>query len=273
MSDEPFRRPGSDPGPHRASPRTESAVWQPDTGVALRNQRVSPSQVRTEIPAHRGARLRTVVTVGSAGLLVGVVVGLAVSAAVIEQPQLPPVDITLDAFPREVLGEERDDLQWRDAWSKPIMEKLDAEFRDQVEGYRFAYGGEGATLTYGSEEFVLTVVNGQIATAVPNAGSDQSDSTPTVVSLDSEQTSCVSEDPPRDQTSALDLAQILEDDSKDVFFWLDEGQVRARTECVLFDTTRNLSLHLTGSGRVERKLQTASILRDELVAIHANLID
>ncbi len=203
--------------------------------------------------------------------LTGLIVGTIVGVALIDEPRLSRVHITLDAFPRKVLGQERDDLQWRDTWSTPAPERLDAQFRDQMEGHRIAYGDDGARLTYGT--YALTIVNGRVPTAVPTAGAADASETPWVVSLTSGRTTCVSEDSSREEPPPIELSDILDDDSKDVFFWLDQGRVSARTQCVLFDEEHDVGLRLEGSGWVENNAQTAGWLRDELVDIHADLVD
>ncbi len=197
--------------------------------------------------------------VGLAGLLVGVAIG----AIFIGQLESLPLAISRATFPDEVLGELREDA------TTTIVEGLDAQLQEDIERYRFAYGGDGARFTYGT--YALTIVNGRMPTVLPGKGDADSGKAAWVVSLRSEQTSCVSEESPGDEPPPFELSELLDDDSKDVFFWLDEGRTKARTECVLFDEDRNLSLRLEGSGWVENNTKTAGWFRDELVDIHADL--
>ncbi len=67
---------------------------------------------------------------------------------------------------------------------------LHSHFAAQLDGYRSAYGGEGAQFRYG-DFTTLTIVNGQLAPDVPV--SDETEwATPTVISLNTRDTTCVS---------------------------------------------------------------------------------
>lgn len=262
MSDEPFQRPGSEPMVDVAPSNTPAAVWQPDTEpivLTLPLESLPPHSPfgRT----HRGSGARNGLVIGLAGLLAG----LAIGALFIDPPEVTPLAITRDTFPREVFGQQRDD------YLTPNVEVLNAQLQDQVDGYEFAYGGDGARFGYG--KYALTIVNGRMSTVLPTTSGADAWMTPWVVSLRSSTTRCVSENPPQDEPPPYDLTEILDDDSKDVFYWLERGRTEAATECVLFDEDRNLSFRLEGSGWVENNLQTAGEIRDELVEIHVELTD
>ncbi len=262
MSDEPFQRPGSEPMVDVAPSNTPAAVWQADTEPIVLTPPLEPLPPHSPSGrTHRGSGARNGLVIGLAGLLAG----LAFGALFIDPPEVTPLAITRDAFPREVFGQQRDD------YLKPNVEVLDAQLKDQVEGYRFAYGGDGAKFGYG--KYALTIVNGRMSTVLPTASGADDWETPWVVSLRSSTTRCASENPTQDEPPPLDLTEILDDDSKDVFYWLERGRTEAATECVLLDENRNLSLRLEGSGWVENNLKTAGTMRDELEQIHAELID
>lgn len=260
MSDESFRRPGSQPMLDLPSSNAHAAVWQPGAEPII--EKAAPAnrdEQRPPVQGHRGPRMRNSAVIGLAGLLIGLIIG----AIFIDRPSAKPLTITRDTFPREVFGQQRD------GYSTPIVEGLDAQLQDQTEGYRFAYGGDGARFFYG--KYAVTIVNGRMSTVLPIESDAASGETPWVASLKSGQTSCVSQNPPPKRPPQLELSDILADNSKDVFSWLDESRTQARTECVLYDDSRNLSIRLEGSGWVDNTLQTAGLFRDELVDIHARL--
>ncbi len=262
MSDEQFRRPGAQPLADVPPSNPRAAVWRPEAEPVV-EPTVHASQP-SQWPSVRGQRrssVRNGIVVGFAGLGVG----LAIGSLFLSPTAATPLAITRDTFPREVFGQQRD------GYLTPIVEGLDAQLQDQLDAYRFAYGGDGARFGYG--EYALTIVNGRMSTVLPTGSGADPRETPWVVSLRSSTTLCVSEDPPEGEPPPFELSDILADDSKDVFYWLDENRTEALTECVLFDEERNLSLRLEGSGRVEGNLQTAGWLRDELVEIHADLIE
>lgn len=273
MSDEQFRRPGpgsdSEPFPSRPS----EALWQPEftptVETVVPGRRARPTTL--QLP-NQPLRVRYALVLGVAGLLVGLVVG----ATLIGKPEPAPLEITLDTFPTEILGKQRDDIEWRTANSTPVVERLDAQFQEQLTSHRFAYGGEGAEFTYG-DLYTLTIVNGRLATEVPSSD-DSEQSVPTVVSLNSDDTSCVStEEPllelmmdemalPRDPgVVVIDVGTGTENDPA-------AGTRYVWTECVLFDDERNLGLRLAGSGEGEDMLGMAGRFRDELVSVHSGLI-
>lgn len=122
--------------------------------------------------------------------VVALLVGGSVGAFAAYRQTPSPTPITVDSFPREILGMEREDIALRDGGYKPVTDRLDAHFRAQLEGYRFAYGGEGAQFRYG-EFMTLTIVNGQLAPDVP-ISDDTEWATAMVRSLRTRDTSCVS---------------------------------------------------------------------------------
>lgn len=212
-------------------------------------------------------RFRGVVAVGVIALLVGVVVG----AVAIDRPASAATPITVDSFPEALLGETRYDVVLRAGGGfETEVERLDSHFRAQLDGYRFAYGGEGAEFRYG-EVYTLTIVNGQLAPEVPISG-DPEGATPAVVSLKSRDTSCVSSDTGMrifgsDVETELPVDPSETNDERNREF----GQTLVAIDCVLFDRQRNLSLRLVGHGPSGDVLEAAGQFRDELEKIHAGL--
>ena len=207
--------------------------------------------------------------IGLAGLFVGTVAG----ALSVQHPPGAPISITVATFPREVLGQARDDLESRETGSLPVLERLDAEFEDQRAGHRFAHGGDGATFEYGGVH-ALTIVNGFLVVTIPTAGDPPTGNMARLVSLRSTQTSCVSEQPVREferrppelgTASGVDAAAGPASTSRpeSPFVW---------TDCVFVDRDRMLTLRLVGPGPAKDILGTASQFRDELQKIHADLI-
>lgn len=267
MSDESFRRPSTDAGAPSSRSAAQDAA-QPEE-VAVVHEFAAPKPSRRKRVRGEGARILTVP--GTVGIAVtALVAGLAGGAILLDAPAPPPIAITVDTFPREVLLKERDDIPWRDEGSKMAIERLDAQFEDQLAGYRQAYGGDGATLAY--KGFSLTIVNGRLAATVPSQPDPSSEDAAWVVSLRSGDTLCVSQDPPV-EPPPIELSDVLVDQSKDVFYWLERGRTDATTECVLVDEDRNISLRLVGQGWRKRTVQSAEALRDELVALHASLVE
>lgn len=185
---------------------------------------------------------------GVAGLLVG----LAVGALGTVRPAQVPVPITVDSFPRELLG-----------LTRPDVGRSDAEFADQLAGHRFAHGGDGASLSYGGL-YTLTIVNGRLTPTVPTSGDRAAGRAAVVVSLRSTRTSCVS------QQSILEFTPAATDTAPraasaaggDGGFNASRGLVW--TECVLEDAGRNIALRLVGPGPTGSVLVTAPQFRDEL---------
>lgn len=219
-------------------------------------------------PTSQPRGLHIILVSALSGMVVG---GLGVAAFTVDSRQPDPIALTIDTFPRELLGEVREDVSFRDAGSKVVVKRLDAQFDDQLRAYRFAYGGDGAQFNYG-HLLALTVVNGRLAPAVPVAITvDSTDwELPTAVSLQLGQTSCVSQLPRTDEASGdLIFVDEVTGTTQSV------GTELTWTECVLFDSNRNLSLRLTGSSAEEPDdvRTAASLYQEELERIHADLTD
>lgn len=178
-----------------------------------------------------------VISAGVVGALLG---GAVVGVMTWSEPDTSSVPITLDTFPREVMGATRNDLELREAGFGPTVERLDDEFEDQVTAFRFAYGGRGATLGYG-RLVTLTIVDGIIAPGVPRTGEmdmgGRVRETRRLVSLDTRAVSCTFEPQPV-QNADLGL---------DEFGTLSST---GRTECILNDVERNLGLRIAHSTMV-----------------------
>lgn len=271
MSDEPFQRPGEPLRPTSESWPYESPTqdYTPASDVDV-SMFVDHEQGKSGMPTVRNAgtvRFRSVIALGAVALLAGVAIG----ALIIDRP-IPATPITVDSFPRELLGLTREDVELRDGGSEAVIKRLDSHFEAQLVGYRFAYGGEGAQFRYG-EFTTLTIVNGELAPEVPISG-DTEWASPSVVSLNIKGTKCVSwEGISTDQsvvinaeTGTLPYAgteDALMRKSEDSFVW---------TDCVLFDGPRNLALRLDGGGPGDDIIGAAGQFRDELERIHAGLI-
>lgn len=211
-------------------------------------------------------RLPVALGVGAMALLTGFTVG----AVAIDRPDPPAFPLTVQTFPRELLGKLRNDIEWREGRSEAVTKRLDTNFEDQLKAYEFAYGGEGAKLSYGNF-YHLTILNGRLTTMVPTADvSDWED--PIVVSLKSTTTNCVSSQPPAVEPyeASLDPDPLITDEDGNIIH-----QIRdlAWTDCVLHDKARNLSLRIEGSWDSDDILASAGTIRDELERIHADLTD
>ncbi len=211
-------------------------------------------------------------SMGAVALLVGYAIGVGVA-----NPRPPePVPVNAASFPTALLGQERVSLEVRDGGVMPVHKDLDANFEDQIASYQFAYGGPGATFHYGSR-YTLTIVNGLLAVSVPTAGDPPSGDVPTVVSLRSPTTSCVSQQPivefERRPLTRQSSGKLPEDpESHRVAAGPGTGGRSAWTHCVLVDRERNLALELFGDGPAHDILTTAGKFRDELERIHADLV-
>jgi len=201
-------------------------------------------------------------------LVVGVVGALGGGSFVVVMMQPEPsaarIPITLDTFPRNFMGFQRNDLELREAGFGPTVERLDDEFEEQLAAFRFAHGGRGATFGYG-RLVTLTVVDGILAPDVPREGEMDSRGlvreTRRFVSLDTSTVSCTFEPEP------VPNANLGMED-------FGEFSGIGRSECVLVDEERNLSLRVAHNPRVRgaTALEAASTFSDALEALHAQLI-
>lgn len=265
MSDAPFQRPTEN---KRATSQTGS-FGQPtpadDVKVSIivegerAKSRVAPFRTPGTI------RVRSVIAATLVALLAGIMIG----ALSIDRP-IPNTPITLDSFPQEVLGLEREDIEFRDGNAEAVIEPLDSQFEAQLSGYRFAYGGEGARFRYG-DVTSLSIVNGKLAPPVP-ISEDTGWGPSVAVSLNSRNTKCVSE-------TVIIRTWIIESETGTPLEAGTEyseertlGEPDMRTDCVLFDGQRNLSLRLEGQVPGDDMMEAANQFRDELERIHANLI-
>lgn len=271
MSDEPFRRPDATAPPGMESwPREWSAPEEASAAVGNLPVREDPDESSAERSAGRPgiARFRSVAAVG----LVALLVGLSVGALARNQATPTSTPITVESFPRKLLGLTREDFALRGGGSDVVMARLDAHFAAQLDGFRFAYGGDGAQFRYG-EFTTLTIVNGQLAPDVP-VSDDTEWATPTVISLNTRDTTCVSWRANNSNgfvfinvKTGLPLDPIRADgpvrEAAETVLW---------TDCVLFDRQRNLALRLDGRAPSSDILEAAGQFRDELERIHADLI-
>ncbi|MDO5734836.1 MAG: hypothetical protein Q4P15_00010 [Propionibacteriaceae bacterium] len=267
MSDSPFQRPGSEPRSSQENREGTTAHPTEFNTVDLRAATPAPRESRS--PQPRGTRRAG--ALAAAGLVGALAGGLGVAAFTVGPPRPDPLQLTVDQFPREVFGEEREDLQFRDTGSKAVIQRLDAAFQHQLTAHRFAYGGDGAEFRYG-HLMALTIVNGRLAPAVPVAGGGVDWEATTVVSLQSGDTSCVAE-PPEVHGDRPPIEITLEPGTGTVEMYENDNMVW--TDCVLVDTVNNLSLRLSGRLPLEvgDVINASRLNRDELRRIHATLID
>lgn len=217
---------------------------------------------RDDQPRRRRPRAWVVSLVaGVVGALLG---GSFVAVMMQPEPSAVRIPITLDTFPREFMGSQRNDLELREAGFGPTVERLDDEFEEQLAAFRFAHGGRGATFGYG-RLITLTIVNGILAPDVPREGEmdmgGRVRETRRFVSLDTSTVSCTFEPEP---VANADLG--MEE--------FGEFTGIGRTECVLVDRERNLSLGVAHNSRVRGStaLEAASAFNEALEGLHAQLI-
>lgn len=197
--------------------------------------------------------------------------GAAVGAFTIDRSTPRAIPITLDSFPEEIFAVAREDAELRDGGAETVMERLDSHFEAEVNGYRRAYGGEGAAFKYANFT-TLEIVNGQLVTEIPISG-DTEWANDLVISLNTRDTMCVSSE--RTFIVQYDGQKELTDLSLDEFNGGDPDveitAVTVFTDCVLFDRQRNLSLRLSGPGPNNDVFEDAGAFRDELERIHGDL--
>ena len=265
MSDAPFQRPTekthatSQTGPLRQPTPADDV----EVSIIVDQERAKPRVAPVRPP--KTIRVRSVIAATLFTLLAGIMIG----ALTIDRP-IPGTPITLDSFPRELLGLEREDVAFRDGTADAVIERLDSQFAAQLAGYRFAYGGEGARFRYG-DVTSLTIVNGKLAPQVPV--SEDTDRGPSlVVSLNSKNTRCVTE-------TVIIHSRVLGAETGTPLEAVNEySEVRRSeerymwTDCVLLDDQRNISLRLEGQVPGDDRTEVSGQFRDELERIHANLI-
>lgn len=257
MSDELFEPPGG-------SQRPDPAGWIYDV-PSPEEQTPTTELTETMEAGPAGPRRNSPIATGVVFALLGALMGAGIVGFVTRTgPEPQPVPITVDTFPREVLGVERNDLELRRAGFGPTIARLDAEFEAQLAAFRFSYEGDGATFGYGWL-IDLTVVNGILASEVPREGEldmgGKARQPRRLVSLQTGTTSCTFE--PRPSFSPSSGVDDLGDFSS-----------FGRTQCVLRDRERNLSLRLNHNGwaRNSNAFETAREFRDELERLHAQLL-
>ncbi|RMB61610.1 hypothetical protein EAX62_02975 [Tessaracoccus antarcticus] len=199
------------------------------------------------------------------GVVAGMMLGGVWVSGVVREPDVPPpIPILQDTFPRELMGAQRTDMQLREAGFGPTVERLDREFAEQLAAYRFAYGGDGATLQYG-RLLSLTIVNGILPPPLPRDGAvdfnGRARLSSRLVSLRSGNVSCTFEPEPVvvPETGLESLGDLSSD---------------GRTDCVLVHAERNLSLRIANPAvaRGADASDTAISFRDELQRILDGLI-
>lgn len=256
MTDEPFQRPGSHPGGMDVHPGPRASVWdeKPENPVPiLVGEAGEPSE-----PPRRG---RTDVALAAA---LGIVVGVAgtVFALNAGNGSAGPVEITPDTFPREVMSLLRDDLLARDLNDTEAVERLDASFAQQLESYRFAYGGDGAAMYYsvGGSGVEYTIVNAILPPSLPSGGGPGTGSSelPVMVSFEGDDVVCTV----RESEITIDAA--TGEPSSTGPGW---------SSCVLTDEANDLSLRLTEVGvqRISAAV-SAEQMSAELLRLHEDLI-
>ena len=167
---------------------------------------------------------------GVAGFVVGATIASFGAALYFAKP--PPVTITVNTFPEYVLGIHREDLAARSAGDSDALQRFDANFEDQISTSQFVHGGPGATVGYG-QSFTMTIVDGRQPLPLPSgSGSRSTTGSPTLVSLESARVSCVFVP----SVGLYDSAVL--DSPADL-------TAKGRTDCVLNDRDRNLSLRIT----------------------------
>lgn len=259
MSDRGFERPGD-----LARPAPEHWPYHTPTPEEPTPNAAPNISVATQPPGPPTRRLRLLVA-GAIGVLAGVALGGVWVSGIVREPAAPaPTPITVETFPRQLLGTPRNDITLRDAGFRPTIERLDSEFQEQLSAFRFAHGGDGATLGYG-RLMTLTIVNGVLSPTLPREGSVGGDGRPPqsrrLVSLRTAETSCTFE--PKTivdgKTGLADLGGLNSD---------------GRTDCVLVDSQRNLSLRIAHVevARDVDALDSATSFRDELQTIHQQIL-
>ena len=268
MPASPFVRPRESASQPTGSWGDESVASELPVDVFLRREQKGNRPQSSDTQRFGSVRFRSVVVIAAVALLVG----LAVGVLAIYRPTPAAIPITLDSFPQEMFGVPREDVLMREGGSETVMGRLDSHFADEVNGYRLAYGGEGAAFGYGN--FVtLEIVNGQLVTEIPISGDTEwaNDLTTSLITRD---TTCVSSE----NTFMVQYngRKGLTDQTQDEFNGGDPDvevtSVAVFTDCVLFDQQRNLALRLSGPGPNNDIIEDAGEFRDELERLHTLLV-
>lgn len=265
MPESDFERPGATPHPVPTEWPYHVPTPAPPVDTAEGHHVVRDE---SDVDASAGSRRMSsgrVVGIAVLAVIVGALGGSTLTAVLLPSAEAPdPIAITLETFPRQFMGAERNDLELRDGGFGPTVERLDREFDDQMAAFRFAYGGNGATLGYGLK-INLTIADGIISSKVPRTGevdlSGMVRETRRLISLRSATTSCTFEPSP-----AFNPSTGLEE--------LGDFSVKGLTECILVDTRRNLSLRVAHNPQFSGadSFGAAADFRDALEDLHNSLI-
>ncbi len=192
---------------------------------------------------------------GLAGLLIGGGATGWLSGLFYAEPA--PLAISLEVFPEHIENLARPDLALADAEDPMAAEQFMRDFEAQRERFRFAYGGDGASIDYG--RFLMTIVNGSQSLPLPSDSEGAPESaSPILISLDSDTVSCTFRPEVGLYNSAV--LQISADLS-----------ARGWTQCVLNDGEQRISLKLDSlapGGSAETSTRFASILE----RVHEGLV-
>lgn len=167
----------------------------------------------------------------AAGLLVGGVAVGALSASFLADTE--PIPVTLEMFPADLAGLEREDIEARETGDTEAVMAFNTGFAEQRDSFLFAHGGEGAAVGYG-QRFTLTIVNGPLPLPLPDrGGGGLGNGPPTLISFESGTVSCTFQP----EVSLYDSAVL--DAPADL-------SAQGRTQCLLHDAERNLSVGIRG---------------------------
>ena len=266
MSDHDFERPGAAEHP----PLTGWPYHAPTPEAAPVDARrdAEPAEtvaVETTDEGRRRPRPRPWVIALVGGVVGSLLGGVLVGMMMQPEPDAAAIPISLDTFPKEFMGSERNDLELRKAGFGPTVDRLDREFEEQLAAFRFAHGGRGATFGYG-RLVTLTIVDGILSPGVPRVGEmdlgGRVRETRRFVSLDTASVSCTFEPQP------VPNANLGMED-------FGELSGVGRSECVLLDLERNLSLRAAHDPRVRGTTapEAASAFSEALEDLHAQLIE
>lgn len=210
-------------------------------------QEDSPAVLPDSSSPPRGRRRGAVLTAGLVGFLIGGVAAGWLSGILLAEPE--PMAITLDVFPEYIENLARPDLAPAGEGEPVDVAQFRADFEAQREGYRFAYGGDGASVDYG--QFLLTIVNGSQSLPLPSdAAGTPGSASPILTSLDSGTVSCIF----RPEVGLYNSA-VLQTPA--------DLSARGWTQCVRSDDSRRVSLKLDSrvpGGAAETSKRFAKIL-------------